>query len=234
MNSTNTTGFYHPQYEEYYNQWVKLTDIQGGEDKIKYRNEYYLPMTPGMSRDYEDSATRKLAEQRYARYLFGAIFYNYFIDTALAMNVLMHSNPPDKIRLPESLKYLKSTITPHGDDINGLLSDLNFQQLVKGRVGILLDITDDGFSALQYNTINIINWDGVYKGGKYVLQYVLLREPSLVREGFRFIEVDRYRILALDENGDYYTATVDENQLADFDLLQPPDYVVYPQVRGVV
>jgi len=228
----NNNDFTHPQYDEYNTQWAVLSDIFGGEKNIKSKTTEYLPATPGMKKDIEHSKTKKIGEERYERYLFGAIFYNYFIDTLDAMVGLINSNPPDNITLPKSLDYLKTNCTPFGDDIRGLMSDLNIQQLSKGRTGLLLDSTVSGFKMLQYTCENIINWSGSYVDGVYVLDFVLLKEPTLKRDNFVYTEVDNFRLCALDGNGVYYSTIIAEDQIIDFDILNPPEEVIYPLSKG--
>ena len=185
-----------------------------------------------MRKDLQVAETKVLAEERYARYLYGAIFYNYFMETSVGMVGIMQGNAPDKIELPSQLDYLKNNITPSNTGIRALLSDINKQQTIKGRVGILADITDSGYKILQYTAENIVNWGTSYTNGEYQLDFVLLNETSMQREGFKYYEDERYRLCALDANGDYYSMIIEPDQLEELDILNPPEDVVYPVDKG--
>jgi hypothetical protein len=213
MALTNT----HPLYSVFLSDWTKMHDCYRGERIVKEKGTIYLPATPGQLIDGLNDGQKGYTN--YLAYKLRARFPDFVSQAVEAMLGTMHRKPA-VFELPDRMKTMLEKATIRGQSLQMLLRDINLQQLVMGRVGLLADVPD-GLDATAvpyiatYDAPAILNWDDLRKS---VLEMVVLDETAFVRSGLLDWEnVEKFRILLL-KDGVYQTAefvgeSVDDNAL---------------------
>ena len=208
----------HPEYTEHLPDWQMMRDFYRGERVVKLKGTVYLPATPGMIADgYGQAAnTSNPGWQAYDGYKTRALFPDYVKEAVEAYIGLLHMKDPT-ISLPAELEFLRERATLHGESLNMLLRRINEEQLVSGRVGLLLDLparlttTTATVGAVNpyiafYAAETIPNWDDNHIGeGETNLNIVILDESGKKRDNqFQWIMQGKYRVLML-----FYSVDVD-------------------------
>lgn len=201
----------HPQYAEYKEDWVTMRDLYRGERVVKSKGEAYLPATKGMKLDGMDFG--KPGREAYEAYKLRAVFHDYVKDAVEYAIGLMHQKPPN-IELPAKMESLRKKATLYGESLALLLRRINEEQLVTGRVGIMLDLpkkvdpSNPMPQIAMYVTEAIRNWDdgegAVTNGdGEARLNLVVLDESGYVRNAdFSWEYRTKYRVLILGNTED--------------------------------
>lgn len=198
--------FRHPEYEDAVSDWTLMRDAYRGERRVKSKATLYLPMTNGHVEDGGLNSVESKGYQAYLAYKLRARFPN-FTREAVGMAVgMMHSQPP-KIDLPPRMEKIMSS---RGENLTQLLRRINTEQLIAGRIGIMVDLPTNGGELpylATYFAERIINWDD----GEFEelvpqrLNLVIMDETEHVRKnGFRWELQPQFRILTLgsaEQNG---------------------------------
>lgn len=193
----------HPLYSEYKDDWVTMRDLYKGERAIKAKGETYLPSTKGMKLDGMTHSTDP-GREAYDAYKLRAVFHDYVKDAVESFIGLMHQKPPN-IKLPASMEPMREKCTLYGESMELLLRRMNEEQLVTGRVGIMLDLptTVDPSNPMpqiaMYVAESIRNWnDGESEEGETRLNLVVLDESGYVCDSdFSWRYRTKYRVLLL-------------------------------------
>lgn len=208
----------HPEYQKHLDRWKLVRSVVDNDAKRFIRDV-----------DTSDAA-------RNVQYKEGAILTNFTSLTKEGLTGLVYRRAPS-VELPPELEYLKVDATGDGRGLEQFSKQVLCESLVAGRSGILVDFprntggvsirdTEDlKARMIMYKAENIINWDIERKGSKDVIKYVVLFEPTLEHpenDPFGWELKDKYRLLALDEEGFYYQAVYDES-LELVDLVYPTD-----------
>jgi hypothetical protein len=192
----------HPLYSNYVPDWVQLRDFALGERAVKAKRETYLPATKGMKLD--GMGPRDLGREVYDAYLLRASFPEYIMD-ALEIFMGMLHNKSAVIELPTEMEPLREKCTELGEPIEILLQRINLEQLITGRLGLLLDLPENPdprnplpFIAL-YIAEAIRNWDtNDIMAERAELQLVVLDESGYRRtENFQWQIARKFRVLRL-------------------------------------
>lgn len=194
----------HPLWTESIGDWELMRDSYKGERAVKERGDRYLPPTANMrANGYASGQGDGFHE--YCAYRTRAVYHDYVKDAVNYFLGLMHRKPP-KIKLPSALSSYVDRITERGESLDYLLRRINFQQIVAGRIGLLVDLPQ---ALTQGNVLpyiatyyaeNIINWDDGTNFTEFTqprLNLVVLDESSNEREGYNWKLVDKYRVLTL-------------------------------------
>lgn len=192
----------HPLYAEHHPDWVMMRDFYKGESVVKGKREAYLPATQGMQIDGMSAGEMGLSA--YNAYLLRAVFPDYVKEAVEAYIGTLHLKPPT-VTLPAVMEPLRERATSYGEPMNLLLRRMNEEQLVTGRVGLLLDlpINPDPAKPLPYIALytaeSIRNWDdGEIEEGPSRLNLVVLDESGNKRQAnFDWKRVAKYRVLQL-------------------------------------
>lgn len=204
MSSTQSR---HPLYLEHFVDWAQLRDTYRGERVVKERRTKYLPFTSGMIVDGAEIGPDTPGGKAYTAYLRRAVFPELFKAGVEAMLGVMHHKPP-AIELPASMEPLRERATLRNESLEALLRRINEEQLVTGRVGLLLEVPDKKPGPVLphvalYQAEDIINWDDGDRDDVEVdsLQLVVLDESEEERtgDGFSWERVEKYRVLVLGE-----------------------------------
>lgn len=197
----------HPSYAHMRPDWQKVRDVYKGERQVKERGREYLPPTKGMLLDGygtpSSGTTPNLGVEAYDAYRMRAVVPEYVRDAVEVFVGLLHSQPP-QIELPEAMEPMRNRITVQGESMELLLRRINEEQLVAGRLGLLLDLptNPDPASPMPYIAMyiaeSIRNWDdGEVEEGQANLNLVVLDESGYKRTNFEWNPVTKYRVLDL-------------------------------------
>ena len=196
----------HPLYLEFDQDWIQLRETYRGERIVKEAGFKYLPATSGMIED-GIANTEAPGFKAYTAYRKRARFPELVKEAVESMLGVMHNKPPS-IELPAALEPLREKFTLRNESLNMLLRRINEEQLITGRLGLLLEVPEavpaEGgavlpFAAL-YRAEHLINWDegDVDKTKPDSLNLVAIDESEEERtRGFEWEFVTKHRILVL-------------------------------------
>ena len=224
-------------YAEFLQDWQKMKDTHKGERRVKERGVKYLPPTSGMIAD--GMQFRQPGLDAYNSYRTRARFPDIVTAAVEALVGIMHSKPPT-IELPDRMEPMREMATNRGESLEVLLRRINEQQLITGRLGLLLDVPDGAPVGVMpyiamYESEAIRNWDDGEFNHELVrrnINLVILDEsgPRRVRE-FEWEQEDKYRVLLLGDvlqnegqGGGIYRAGVFTENQSDFnenELIEP-------------
>ena len=231
---------YHWQYKAMIPTWEKIRDCFAGEEQIKCQGDCYLPKTPGMINGTN-------GQTLYDNYVMRAIFYQYPADIALRMFGLLNKEQAEFIVNNDRLKRFVDNMDGNGNDAQAIIEDIHSAQLSIGRVGYLLDSTDEVGTdiiphAVRYVAETIVDWDFIFVDGKIKLTLVVLNESGKKRdESGKWQDVEQYRVCRLTNEvvedgvitqvgGTYYNYTIEK--LEDLDLSEEPAERNEPMISG--
>lgn len=244
--STTLASYTCTGYDFFLQKWKRCRDVYAGSDNIKEKSEIYLPK----SRWHKDGG--KAGEQDYDDYKSRAVFYSYMRDAVeTVLGVLKKGEPT--IQLPPSIAFMEQAATIYHDGLTALKAKLDKLIMITGCAGLQLEVNGkDAASDAPDFYINV--WqpesikDKVFEidreTGESYARLVLLDEsddvfnPQTKQRDF----VQKWRVLGLDERGEYYTALMEPGDYASFNLEKPPETAtpdkpqmgeaVYPECRG--
>lgn len=245
----------HPQYATFLEDWTKCRDAYRGERHVKEKGEAYLPATGGMVAD-NHKVVHSSGWHAYQAYKTRAVYHEFYAEAVETFIGMMWTKPPT-IELPAALEPMLDQATIHGEGLMALLRRIHEQQLVSGRLGLLLDLpkVPDPAQPLPYialyETEAIINWDDGSREDvtKDSLNLVVLDETEQVRTAqFVWQKQEKYRVLVLGDitvnevKGPYsagvFTAASVVNNGAGTsgpstnNLTFTPEGLIQPSIRG--
>lgn len=228
----------HPQYNEHGEDWTLMRDFYSGERVVKGKGTTYLPATAGMLLDGMTAGQHGYA--CYEAYKLRAHFPDYTREAVEVLVGYLFQKDPT-IELPAVLEPLRERATPMGESLLALMRRIMEQQLVAGRLGLLLDLPlrPDPAAPLPYIALYIaeagINWNTEESGSTAELNFVVLDETrDVMGTDFTWKTVKRYRVLertALDEGAPVYRAGVFEDG-HDGGITYSAEVMQPPMVRG--
>lgn len=197
----------HPSYAARLKQWVLMRDAYDGEDAVKAKGEVYLPPTGGQVMDGAGKGATKPGEIAYQAYKTRAVFPDYVQDAVDRYIGMLHSKAPE-FKLPKAMEGMLDKATIDGESMSALLRRINEQQLVPGRLGLLLDfpavVKDATQPVLPYIALYWaeagINWDSSDDHqGVNALRMVVLDESGqrINPQSFDWEHREQYRVLML-------------------------------------
>lgn len=206
----------HPEYVEFQVDWKTMRDTYRGERIVKEAATLYLPPTSGMIQDGM-SGTNAPGFRAYLAYKMRSHFPDMVREAVEAAIGVMHQKPP-VIQLPAAMEPLRERATLRRESLEVLLRRINTEQLITGRLGLLVDFptvtrtTEDVTSLANaefplpyiamYSAEKIVNWDYGYRDGigLETLNFVSLDESQLERQSdFSWQQENKYRVLMLGE-----------------------------------
>lgn len=194
----------HPAYNRYIERWLRCRHVHEGGDTIKQHNELYLPRL---------SAQR---QNEYDAYLKRALWFGATSRTVQGLRGAVFRKDPS-IDYPQRAQSLTDRITDDNLDAISLGQEVVTEQLVTGRIGLLVDMPpNEGTEPYvsRYTAEDIVNWRTETVDGKEVLTLVVLAETVEVegQDDFELEEKKRYRVLRLEE-GLYVQEEWDEKRM---------------------
>jgi hypothetical protein len=192
----------HPSYQEFRPDWEIMNKTYRGERAVKEEGEIFLPATSGQKED--GFRAGQPGRNAYDAYKKRASFPDVVRGAVEAMIGVMHHKPP-VIELPDSMEQMREMATLKGESLEVLLRRINENQLVSGRLGLLLDVPDGSpvgttpYVAL-YKALSIINWDDGKREEPIAqnLNLVALDESEFERKkDFEWELENKFRVLIL-------------------------------------
>jgi hypothetical protein len=232
----------HPEYKCKQADYQLIDDCLEGEKQIKKQGDKYLPKTSAQQNDDPQG-------KAYTAYKTRAIYYNYPLDVLSAGLGMLQREPSTFEPIPANIQPLEDSATADNEPFNEVLSDINQGQISYGGMGLLVDVPASSAGPVEGNVIpylveyprnTIVNWEEE-KGtdGRNRLRMVTLNESAFeIQTGGSHEWVEKYRMCALDEDGDYWTGVLTEAQIGQVDTktFNPPKFDEndnpYPSVRG--
>lgn len=194
----------HPLYQRKVDDWTMMRDFYQGERTVKDKGVLYLPATQGMRIDGmgTSGSKPKLGQEAYEAYRTRAVFPDYVKEAVEAYIGLLHQKDAT-IELPAEMESMRTSATLHGESLQMLLRRINEEQLVTGRMGLLLDlpVEPDPKNPMPYiatyEAETIRNWDdGEIDEGKPTLAFAILDESGVrLKDDFTWEPVTKYRVL---------------------------------------
>ncbi len=153
----------HPQFTTFLPDWVAMRDTFRGERTVKEKGVVYLPATKGMILD--GMIKGQPGYEQYQSYRTRAVYHNFVGEGVETLLGMMWMKPPT-IELPPGMEPMMEKATVKGESLEMVLRRINEEQLITGRVGLMLDLpageTQDPdvmpYIAM-YHAERIINWD---------------------------------------------------------------------------
>lgn len=200
-------AFIRPELSKMLPQYQLIRDCISGEPTIKAAKELYLPR-PNAAKE---------ANARYDAYIKRAVYYNV---TRRTLNGLV-----GQVFMRDPVIEVPALLQPVVDNVNGGGVSLTQQSkktlgatLAYSRAGLLVDYpaTEGGASLADlangrirptihaYGPIEIINWRTIERGADEILSLVVLVESyAFADDGFEMKMAAQFRVLRLDEAGNY-------------------------------
>ncbi len=233
----------HPDYSARRPDWVTMFDTHEGQRHIKSKTTSYLPATSGM-RALSSTPTKLDGEglELYTAYLTRAFFPDLVKETVRALTGILDREAAN-IELPDALEDMREIATAKGESLNDLLIAIHMNQLLYGRLGLLLDVDEnrDLPIIVTYPAPQVLNWDDLTMTNDPRQQDDAKRSEALRRllmtvldetrferdtgNAFTWNLVERFRALTLGDSGqNVYTTQVER----DGELQE----AIQPAIRG--
>lgn len=199
----------HPNYIARAPLWSLMRDTTGGEGDVKGAGAEYLPQPSGFSAQADGG------KALYASYQKRAQFPEIVHPTVHGMVGVIHRTEA-QIELPAAMEPLWEKATKDGLPLEALHRRITAELLTTGRYSLLADAAAEGSDLpwlAGYSAEALINWAD--DRSMFVLD-----ESGLKREGFRWEQQQRYRVLELVE-GRYTVQTYTGTDRTTGDALQP-------------
>lgn len=189
----------HPAFTAYAPDWETMRDVYEGERAVKAKGVQYLPATAAQRLDGQGKPNTD-GELDYQAYKARAVLPEYVSEAVQEFIGLLHKKPA-VFELPAAMQPMLERASVEGEGLLGLLRRINTEQLVPGRLGLMLDLPKGGgdlpYIAL-YTAEAIPNWDDSDdKQGINRLQLCVLNESGMKRNGLEWTEDIKYRVLQL-------------------------------------
>ncbi len=235
-----------PEYTSSLNTWQKMRDTLAGEVVVKARTLSQNPTALNGSLTYDSSINQYLrmaqglrqdvqtGVARFYDYVYRAMYYD-FPSTIQSQSLGIIQNRDADFALPTQMEYLLTDATPNREPLSQVLSFTNQEQLSIGRIGLMLEVTTNKtnpYNICTYSGETIVDWEyALSETGDQKPIYVKLLEVIQERQGSEFVNKDQWRILALDENGQYFQYVTDQKNFSPDSLATVPEEMrLYPEV----
>lgn len=180
----------HPLYTERLTDWQTVRDTLE-ERAVKDKGVTYLPKTEGMLK------TGERGTERYNSYKLRAVVPDV-VSVAQAGLVGVAHRKPANIEVPAALDDLVAHMTADGEDIHLLQRRMTAEQLLVGRQGLALRITEAGdLRVATYAAEHMWNWHYEVVDGDNMVDLVVLDQSGdrLQPDGFSWKHKKEYLVL---------------------------------------
>lgn len=165
--------------------WQLCVDAYEGEGNMKARGVTYLPMPSGYTTHADGG------QAAYDAYRKRAQFPDVLATSVGAMIGIIHGEQIP-VELPSNMEYLRENIDGNYTTLEDFHKNITRALLYMGRYGVLADAPEGGGDPFLagYRGDTIINWDR---------DFFVLDESGMVRDGFEWKPVEKYRVLSLQD-----------------------------------
>lgn len=199
----------HPDYIARADLWQLMRDATGGEGAVKGWGEEYLPQPSGFKAQADGG------RELYAAYQKRAQFPEIVSPTVHGMVGVIHRMEA-QIDMPAAMEPLWEKATKDGLPLEALHRRITAELLTTGRYSLLADAATEGSDLpwlAGYSAEALINWAD--DRSMFVLD-----ESGLKRDGFRWEQQQRFRVLEKRE-GRYLVQTYTGTERTAGEALQP-------------
>ncbi|MDX0106640.1 DUF4055 domain-containing protein [Sinorhizobium medicae] len=192
---TNAVDTKHPLWTARAPEWTLMRDTAGGENEVKAAGITYLPQPSGFKAQADGG--RAL----YDAYQTRAQFPEIVLPTIHGMLGVIHRTEA-QIEMPDAMKPLWEKATKDGLPLEALHRRITAELLTTGRYALLADAATEGSDLpwlAGYSAESLINWSDDRT-------MFVLDESGLRRDGFRWEQEQRFRVLEMKE-GSYTVQT---------------------------
>lgn len=241
----------HPLYDKYLPTWEKCSDAFDGQDAIKGKGERYLPRLSGQVPNLKEASQGKsygwiAADDEYNLYLQRAVFYNYTKKITNGLSEQLFRRDV-KIDVPTAMQDVVDYFTHDGKSLKTAIKESNKRILLRYRDLLVIDLPvvepDTIISqkdaekqnirpyVTYYPAEQVTNWEFKLINNRHVLIRVVVKEEVLEQDPddeFKKIEEVQYRVLDLDEEGQYRVRTFKKSESGEYEAEDPQ----YPVVKG--
>ena len=223
-------AFIRPELSKLIPLYILIRDCISGEPTVKAARTTYLPMP-----NAED--TSKENKARYESYVKRAVFYNVTRRTLNGLVGQVFMRDP-VIKMPSLLKPVELNASGTGVNLIQQSKKTLSLTLAYSRAGLLVDYpeTPEGGASIAdleagrvrptittYAPQEIINWRLTERGAEEILSLVVLAESyCFADDGFEMKNAAQFRVLKLDENGEYLMEVWQEPQPTSWDGSKVP------------
>lgn len=209
----------HPDYDEVYPEWQKVRDCVKGEARIKSKEEEYLPRPAGMAGEFKDAYDTYLERAHFP------LICSYALQGALGIIV---TKLPD-FNVPKKMEYLLENATKDGVSLPQLFLDTIIEVFKTGRCPLMVDIVPEDrgkeFKFVRYPAESLINWKSETVGTeKNLILSVFSENAPETDDIFSHDAITIYRVLYIDENGNY-SQRVFEEDVERIELAKVPGFM---------
>lgn len=223
-------AFIRPELAKLLPQYYLIRDCLSGEPTIKAARTNYLPMP-----NPEDQSREN--KMRYASYLARAVFYNVTRRTLSGLVGQVFMRDP-VVKVPSLLNAVVENASGTGVSLTQQSKKTLSLTLAYSRAGLLVDypeVPEDGATIADleggrvrptittYSPQEIVNWRLTERGAEEILSLVVLSEfYTFADDGFEMKQAAQFRVLKLDEQGEYVMEIWAEPQPSSWDGQKAP------------
>ena len=223
-------AFIRPELSKLLPQYYLIRDCISGEPTIKGAKALYLPMPNAEDQSKENKA-------RYDSYLKRAVFYNVTRRTLNGLVGQVFMRDP-VVKVPSLLNPVIENASGTGVSLTQQSKKMLSLTLAYSRAGLLVDYPEvpEGGATIAdleagrvrptittYSPQEIINWRLTERGAEEILSLVVLAESyTFADDGFEMKNAAQFRVLKLDENGEYVMEVWSEPQPSAWDGSKTP------------
>lgn len=208
----------HPNYLSQEKDWDRIRDAVRSESYIKSKGEKYLPRPAGMTGEYADAYESYLERAHYPQ------ICSYALQGALGV---MITKLPE-FNVPPQLEYILHEATKEGTTIKQLFMDIIVEILLTGKCPVIVDISPETnqFKFVRYTAEAFVNWkEEIVTSEKNMILGVLKEKVPNSDDIFSHDTVDVYRVLSLDEKGNYVSRLFEDSGDEILDKFTQPSYM---------
>jgi hypothetical protein len=229
--------FTRPDYQDKLPTWQMCRDCYEGGQSVKARNDLYLPLLPG----HKDTG-----DPLYRAYIKRAAFYNVMdrtVDALAGLVLRKDATIEAKASTRTVIDDLAKRITQKSQSLASFLMQTIQEDLVTGRVGLLLDMPKEDETRKTaprpfwqtFRAEQIIGWrtDQDAEGMEVPIWIVVQESIEVVDNDGKVLFRDRWRELYLGEN-EQYTIQLwkrQNDEVSSVDLV-PDGPAIIPTRRG--
>ena len=204
-------SFIRPELSRLLPQYYLIRDCLSGEPTVKAARTTYLPMPSP-----DDQSAGNLS--RYEQYLKRAVFYNVCRRTLAGLVGQVFATAP-VITVPSALYAVVDDADGAGVSIIQQAKKALGITLAYSRAGLLSDYPsapDSGITVADleqgrirptitlYSPMSIVNWRLTRRGAETILSLVVIAESySAADDGFEIKQAGQYKVLKIDDDGEY-------------------------------
>lgn len=187
----DTVDFEHPEYVDNLEYWHRCRVITQGSDAVKRGGETFLPRLKGQK------------GSMYEAYKGRALFFEASARTVQGILGALCSKEP-RLEPPGGNTDFFESVVPYQTPIKSFIKKVAEELIIVGRCGLFLDAPEEGQPYLAfYEAESIINWRTIIVDSNEILTLVVLREEYDEPLQFFSEKRIRYRVLQLDDGGNY-------------------------------